>query len=41
MALGVLLDALFVRPLLIPALIARRGPLTWWPSRLRPATLGA
>jgi len=37
MALGVLLDALFVRPLLIPALIALMGRFTWWPSRLRPA----
>jgi RND superfamily putative drug exporter len=38
MALGVLIDALFVRPLLIPALIAVAGRVTWWPSRLRPAT---
>jgi uncharacterized protein (DUF2267 family) len=37
MALGVLIDALFVRPLLIPALIAVVGRLTWWPSRLRPS----
>ena len=37
MALGVLLDALFVRPLLIPALIALMGRFAWWPSRLRPA----
>ena len=37
MALGVLIDALFVRPLLIPALIALVGRLTWWPSRMRPA----
>jgi RND superfamily putative drug exporter len=37
MALGVLIDALFVRPLLIPALIAVTGRATWWPSRLRPA----
>jgi RND superfamily putative drug exporter len=36
MALGVLIDALFVRPLLIPALIALTGRFTWWPSRLRP-----
>ena len=35
MALGVLIDALFVRPLLIPALIALAGRATWWPSRLR------
>jgi uncharacterized protein (DUF2267 family) len=35
--LGVLLDALFVRPLLIPAMIALMGRFTWWPSRLRPA----
>ena len=38
MALGVLLDALFVRPLLIPALITVVGRATWWPSRARPAT---
>jgi len=37
MALGVLIDALFVRPLLIPALIAVVGRATWWPSRLRPS----
>ncbi len=41
MALGVLIDALFVRPLLIPALIALVGRSTWWPSRLRPATVSA
>jgi RND superfamily putative drug exporter len=38
MALGVLIDALFVRPLLIPALIALAGRASWWPSRLRPPT---
>ena len=37
MALGVLIDALFVRPLLIPALIAVVGRATWWPSRMRPS----
>ena len=37
MTLGVLIDALFVRPLLIPALIALAGRATWWPSRLRAA----
>ena len=37
MALGVLIDALFVRPLLIPALIVLAGRATWWPSRLRPS----
>jgi putative drug exporter of the RND superfamily len=33
MALGVLVDALLVRPLLIPALMAVCGELTWWPGR--------
>jgi len=33
MATGVLLDALLVRPLLIPALMAVAGKLTWWPGR--------
>ncbi|HEX6020397.1 MAG TPA: MMPL family transporter [Solirubrobacter sp.] len=37
MTLGVLIDALFVRPLLIPALIALAGRASWWPSRLRAA----
>lgn len=37
MALGVLIDALFVRPLLIPALIAVVDRVTWWPSRMRPS----
>jgi RND superfamily putative drug exporter len=37
MALGVLIDALFVRPLLIPALIVLASRATWWPSRLRPS----
>jgi uncharacterized protein (DUF2267 family) len=31
MTIGVLLDALLVRPLLIPALIALVGRATWWP----------
>ena len=39
MALGVLIDALFVRPLLIPSLIALAGRGTWWPSRLPPRSL--
>ena len=33
MATGVLLDALLVRPLLIPALMAVAGKFTWWPGR--------
>jgi RND superfamily putative drug exporter len=33
MTIGVLVDALLVRPLLIPTLIAAVGRLTWWPSR--------
>jgi RND superfamily putative drug exporter len=37
MALGVLIDALFVRPVLIPALITVTGRATWWPARLRAA----
>ena len=40
MTLGVLIDALFVRPLLIPALIALAGRATWWPSRLRRRAVG-
>ncbi len=33
LAIGVLLDALVLRPLLIPALISVVGRLTWWPGR--------
>ena len=33
-AFGVLLDALIVRTLLVPALAYDLGPLVWWPSRL-------
>jgi RND superfamily putative drug exporter len=31
MTIGVLIDALFVRPVLIPALIAVAGRFAWWP----------
>jgi RND superfamily putative drug exporter len=42
MTLGVLVDALLVRPLLIPALIAIAGRAAWWPSNPRkPAPAGA
>jgi putative drug exporter of the RND superfamily len=33
MSIGVLIDALLVRSVLIPALIAFTGRLSWWPSR--------
>lgn len=33
-AFGVLLDALVVRTLLVPALTLDLGPVTWWPGRL-------
>jgi len=33
MTIGVLLDALVVRPVLVPAMIAAVGPKAWWPSR--------
>jgi putative drug exporter of the RND superfamily len=33
-ALGVLLDALVVRSVLVPALVLEVGPRVWWPSRL-------
>ena len=38
-AAGVLIDAMIVRSLLVPALVYEIGPKTWWPSRLakRPA----
>ncbi|WP_432493553.1 MMPL family transporter [Kineococcus gypseus] len=32
--IGVLLDTLLVRTLLVPAIVALLGPRTWWPSRL-------
>ena len=32
MTIGVLLDALFVRPVLIPALLAVAGRFAWWPG---------
>lgn len=35
-ALGVLLDTLIVRSLLVPALISDVGPRFWWPSRRSP-----
>ena len=33
-AFGVLLDTLFVRSVLVPALVLDIGPRIWWPSRL-------
>ena len=33
-ALGVLLDTLLVRSVLVPALVCDLGPRVWWPSRL-------
>ncbi len=33
MAIGVLVDALLVRPLLIPSLVALTGRRAWWPGR--------
>jgi RND superfamily putative drug exporter len=36
-AVGVLLDTLLVRTLLIPALALHIGPATWWPGRLAKA----
>jgi putative drug exporter of the RND superfamily len=35
MVVGILVDALLVRPLLIPALIAIAGRWAWWPGRAR------
>ncbi|MGW4286834.1 MMPL family transporter [Streptomyces sp. NPDC004673] len=32
-AVGVLLDTLFVRPLLVPALAVDTGPWLWWPTK--------
>jgi putative drug exporter of the RND superfamily len=40
MTIGVLLDALFVRPVLVPAMIAAGGRLTWWPSRVASRSVG-
>lgn len=34
-AFGVLLDALIVRSLIVPAVVRETGPVIWWPSRLR------
>ena len=39
-ALGVLVDTLIVRSLLLPALTVDIGPRMWWPSRLGPADEG-
>jgi RND superfamily putative drug exporter len=33
-AVGVLLDTMLVRSLLVPAAVVLIGPRTWWPSRL-------
>jgi RND superfamily putative drug exporter len=33
MSLGVLIDALLVRSVLVPSLIALTGRTSWWPSR--------
>ena len=33
-AFGVLLDTFLVRSLLVPALVLKIGPRTWWPSSL-------
>jgi RND superfamily putative drug exporter len=42
MTIGVLVDALLVRPLLVPMLIAVVGRLAWWPGRsARPLRAGA
>jgi len=34
-AIGVLLDTLVVRSILVPALTFELGGLTWWPARTR------
>lgn len=34
--IGVLLDTLVVRTLLVPAIVVRLGPAFWWPRRLDP-----
>jgi RND superfamily putative drug exporter len=36
MTIGVLIDALFVRPVVVPAMIAAAGRRSWWPSRSAP-----
>jgi RND superfamily putative drug exporter len=42
LAVGVLVDALLVRPLLVPGLIALLGRAAWWPARaLRPQPAAA
>jgi RND superfamily putative drug exporter len=33
MAIGILLDTFLVRSLLVPALIALFGRVSWWPGR--------
>jgi hypothetical protein len=35
-ALGVLVDTLVVRPLLVPAVVTLLGDRTWWPRRTSP-----
>ena len=40
-AVGVLIDALVVRALLVPALALDLGPRIWWPSRLADSARGA
>jgi RND superfamily putative drug exporter len=35
MAVGILLDTLLVRGLLVPAIIAKLGARAWWPAQLR------
>jgi RND superfamily putative drug exporter len=40
-ALGVLLDTLVVRSVLVTALNLDIGPKLWWPARLEPATVAA
>lgn len=39
--LGVLLDTLLVRTVLVPAIVVRLGDTFWWPRRLRPAEAAA
>lgn len=33
-AVGVLLDTIIVRSVIVPALVHDLGPIIWWPSRL-------